>query len=47
MKNSFLFALVILIFGAGCTDSNKKENMAPTQKEKGPLSAQNNQFGFK
>jgi hypothetical protein len=46
MKNLFLSVLVILMLGAGCTNSNKKENMATTQKEKKPLIAQHYYSGF-
>lgn len=46
MKNSLISALVILIIGAGCADSNKKENMATIQKEKKPLIAQRYYSGF-
>ena len=46
MKNLLLSALVILIIGAGCTNSTKKENMATTQKEKKPLIAQHYYSGF-
>ena len=42
----FLLALVTLILGAGCVDSNKKENVSSTQKEKKALVAQHFYSGF-
>lgn len=34
MKNSILSALVVLFLGAGCADSDKKENRTAALKEK-------------
>ncbi|WP_372932912.1 hypothetical protein, partial [Mariniphaga sediminis] len=46
MRPISLFALSIIMFGAGCVDSNKKETTGSTVTEKKQLTAQHYYSGF-